>query len=62
MLKYFSVFQIIYEYNHGSKFCSFILYEINLVEILRGGLHAFFMAKKGNSKWKYIKHGALCIF
>lgn len=57
MLKYFSAFEIIYEYNHGSKFCGFILYEINVVEIFRGGLHAFFMAKKGNLKWKCIKCG-----
>jgi len=57
MLKYFSVFQIIREYKHGSKFCSFILYKINLMGIFRGGLRAFFIVKKGNLKWKYIKCG-----
>lgn len=55
MVKYFSVFKIIYEYNHGSKFCTSILYEVSLVEIFIVDLHEIFMAKKANFKLKGIK-------
>lgn len=55
MIKYFSVFKIIYEYNHGSKFCTSILSEANLVEIFIVDLHAILMGRKANFKLKCIK-------